>query len=98
MDMDAELGGRLEALRQEKVVQVFQKKQPIAKENVIKEVMAVSVEVQRRADDLKKMHVVFLADGANWIWDRFVEIASQNSTFIGNPHSGQGKSSSFSTN
>lgn len=150
LDMDAELGGRLEALRQEEVAWIFEKKQLIAKENVIKDLMAVSVdatklrqrgeeerivdgkttyptvwrdvklgavssigwdekhqeafcsassyvsgiehadeffkrvtvEVQRRADDLKKMHVVFLADGAKWIWDRFVEIAPQNSTFI----------------
>jgi len=150
LDMDAELGGRLEALRQEEIAQVFQKKQLIAKENVIEDLMAVSVdatklrqrgeeersvdgktscptvwrdvkigavssidwdekhqeafcsastyvsgiehadeffkrvtvEVQRRADDLKRMHVVFLADGAKWIWDRFVEIAPQNSTFI----------------
>lgn len=150
LDMDAELGERLESLRQEEIRQVFEKKQLIAKENEIKELMAVSVdatklrergeqelradgkksyptvwrdakigavsaigwdakreeafceassyvtgiehadeffkrvtvEVQRRADDLKKMHVVFLADGAKWIWDRFVEIAPQNSTFI----------------
>ena len=26
--------------------------------------------------------MVFLADGAKWIWDRFAEIAPQNSTFI----------------
>jgi hypothetical protein len=150
LDMDAELGGHLEGLRQEEIAQVFEKKQLIAKENVIRELMAVSVdatklrqrgeeersvdgkttyptvwrdvkigavssigwnekrqeafcsassyvsgiehadeffkrvtvEVQRRADDLKKMHVVFLADGAKWIWDRFIEIAPQNSTFI----------------
>jgi hypothetical protein len=150
LDMDAELGGRLETLRQEEIAQVFQKKQLIAKENVIEDLMAVSVdatklrqrgeeersadgktscptvwrdvkigavssigwdekhqeascsassyvsgiehadeffkrvtvEVQRRGEDLKKMHVVFLADGAKWIWDRFIEIAPQNSTFI----------------
>jgi hypothetical protein len=150
LDMDAELGSRLEGLRQEEIAQVFQKKQLIAKENVIKDLMAVSVdatklrqrgqeerivdgkttyptvwrdvkigavssigwdekhqeafcsassyvsgiehadeffkrvtvEVHRRAEDLKKMHVVFLADGAKWIWDRFVELAPQNSTFI----------------
>jgi hypothetical protein len=150
LDMDAELGGRLEGLRQEEIAQVFQKRQLLAKENVIKDLMAVSVdatklrqrgqeersvdgkttyptvwrdvkigavssigwdekqqeafcsassyvsgiehadeffkrltvEVQRRAEDLKKMHVVFLADGAKWIWDRFIEIAPPNSTFI----------------
>ena len=42
----------------------------------------LTVEMQRRADDLKKMHVVFLADGAKWIWDRFVELAPSSSTFI----------------
>jgi len=31
-------------------------------------------------DLLKRM--VFLADGAKWIWDRFVEIAPEHSTFI----------------
>jgi hypothetical protein len=150
LDMDAELGGRLERLRQEEIAQVFEKKKPIAKEGVIKDLMAVSVdatklrqrgekvrnadgkrsypsvwrdakigavssigwdekrqeafcsassyvsgiehadeffkrltvEVQRRGDDLKRMRVVFLADGANWIWDRFAEMAPPNSTFI----------------
>jgi hypothetical protein len=150
LDMDAELGGRLERLRQEEIAQVFQRKQPIAKEGVIKELMAVSVdatklrqrgeevrsvdgktsyptvwrdaklgavssigwdekrqeafcsassyvsgiehadeffkrvtvEVQRRSEDLRRMQVVFLADGANWIWDRFAEMAPPNSIFI----------------
>jgi hypothetical protein len=150
LDMDAELGGRLEALRQDEVAQVFERRQPIAKENVIKDLMAVSVdatklrqrgeeersvdgkrtcptvwrdvkvgavssigwdekqqeafcsassyvsgiehadeffkrltvEMLRRADDLKKMRMVFLADGAKWIWDRFVELAPPGSVFI----------------
>ncbi len=150
LDMDAELGERLEGLRQEEIAQVFDKRQLIAKENVIKERMAVSVdatklrqrgeeersvdgkrtcptvwrdvkvgavssigwdekqqeafctassyvsgiehadeffkrltvEVQRRAEDVKKTRLVFLADGAKWIWDRFVELAPPNSTFI----------------
>ncbi len=42
----------------------------------------LTVEMQRRAEDLKKQHVVFLADGAKWIWDRFAEIAPPTSTFI----------------
>ena len=150
LDMDAELGERLERLRQEEITQVFEKRQFIAKDNVIKDLMAVSVdatklrqrgdeersvdgkrtcptvwrdvkvgavssigwdekqqeafcsassyvsgmehadeffkrltvEMQRRADDVKKMQVVFLADGAKWIWDRFVELAPPGSIFI----------------
>ena len=150
LDMDAELGERLEGLRQEEIAQVFDKRQLIAKENVIKERMAVSVdatklrqrgeeersvdgkrtcptvwrdvkvgavssigwdekqqeafctassyvsgiehadeffkrltvEVQRRGEDVKKMQLVFLADGAKWIWDRFIELAPPSSTFI----------------
>ena len=35
----------------------------------------LTVEMQRRAADLKKQQVVFLADGAKWIWDRFAEVA-----------------------
>lgn len=150
LDMDAELGSRLERLRQQEIDQVFEKKQPMDKENTIEGVMAVSadatklrergpeersadgktsypsiwrdvkigavssigwdekrqeafcsassyvsgiehadlflkrltVEIQRRAEDLKKQRVVFLADGAKWIWDRFTEIAPPSSTFI----------------
>jgi len=150
LDMDAQLGGRLESLRQQEVAQVFVAKRSVAKENVIKDVMAVSadatklrqrgqeevsadgeksypslwrdvkigavssigwdekreeafcsassyvsgiehadlffkrltVEMLRRAKDLKKLHVVFLADGAKWIWDRFIEIAPEHSTLI----------------
>jgi hypothetical protein len=150
LDMDAELGGRLESLRQQEIAQVFMAKRAVAKENVIKDVMAVSVdatklrergqeelsadgnksypsiwrdvkigavssigwdgkreeafcsassyvsgiehadlffkrltvEMLRRAEDLKRLHVVFLADGAKWIWDRFIEIAPEHSTLI----------------
>jgi len=150
LDMDAELGSRLENLRQAEIVQVFEKNQAVAKDNPIKGVMAVSVdatklrergqeevradgkksyptiwrdvkigavssigwdekreeafcstssyvsgiehadlffkrltvEMQRRAEDVKKQRMVFLADGAKWIWDRFVEIAPEHSTFI----------------
>ena len=42
----------------------------------------LTVEMQRRAKNLKTQHVVFLADGAKWIWDRFAEIAPPASTFI----------------
>lgn len=150
LDMDAELGDRLQELRQEEITQVFETKQPLQKENPICGVMAVSVdatklrergeeertadgkrsypsiwrdvkmgavsevgwdekrqeafcsassyvsgiehadlflrrltvEMQRRAEDLKNQQVVFLADGAKWIWDRFAEIAPSASTFI----------------
>ncbi len=47
LDMDAELGGRLEELREEEIAQVFEKSQPIGKENVIKELMAVSVDATK---------------------------------------------------
>ena len=42
----------------------------------------LTVEVQRRGEDVKKMQLVFLADGAKWIWDRFIELAPPSSTFI----------------
>jgi hypothetical protein len=42
----------------------------------------LTVEMQRRAEELKNQQVVFLADGAKWIWDRFAEIAPPASTFI----------------
>jgi hypothetical protein len=150
LDMDAQLGKRLRGLRQEEIIQVFDNRQVVHKENPIAGVMAVSVdatklrergeeertvdgkrsypsiwrdvkigavssigwdekrqeafceassyvsgiehadeffkrltvEVQRRAEDLKNLRVAFLADGANWIWDRFVQMAPANSTFI----------------
>jgi len=150
LDMDGELGDRLERLRQQEIVQVFEKRQVVAKDNPIHGVMAVSVdatklrergqeelsadgkksypsiwrdakigavssigwdekrqeafcslssyvsgiehadlffkrltvEMQRRAEELKRQPIVFLADGANWIWDRFAEMAPPKSTFI----------------
>jgi hypothetical protein len=149
LDMDAELGSRLEELRQDEIRQAFEEKQDVAKEAPIQGVMAVSVdatklrewgqqlsvggktsypitwrdvklgavssigwdekrreafcsassyvsgiehadlffkrltvEMQRRAKDLKRLQVVFLADGANWIWERFAEMAPAKSTFI----------------
>ncbi len=42
----------------------------------------LTVEVNRRAANLKKLQMVFLADGANWIWDRFAEMALEGSIFI----------------
>ena len=42
----------------------------------------LTVEMNRRAANLKKLQVVFLADGANWIWERFAEMAPPGSTFI----------------
>jgi hypothetical protein len=47
LDMDAELGERLEGLRQEEIRQVFEKKQALAKENAIKDLMAVSVDATK---------------------------------------------------
>ena len=47
LDMDAELGDRLESLRQEEIRQVFEKKQAVEKENVITQVMAVSVDATK---------------------------------------------------
>ena len=35
----------------------------------------LTVEMNRRAANLKKLQVVFLADGANWIWERLAEMA-----------------------
>ena len=47
LDMDAELGGRLESLRQEEIAQVFEKRQAVAKDNPIEGVMAVSVDATK---------------------------------------------------
>jgi len=44
LDMDAELGSRLESLRQEEITQVFEKRQAVAQDNPIEGVMAVSFE------------------------------------------------------
>jgi len=150
LDMDAELGERLQRLRQQEITQVFESRQALDTENPIAGVMAVSVdatklrergeevqttdgkrsypsiwrdvkmgavsavgwdeklqeafcttssyvsgiehadlflqrltvEMQRRAGDLKTQRMVFLADGAKWIWDRFAEIAPPASVFI----------------
>jgi len=42
----------------------------------------VTVEMNRRAANLKKLQVVFLADGAKWIWERFIDMAPPGSIFI----------------
>ena len=40
------------------------------------------VEMQRRCGDLPTMRLVFIADGANWIWDRVDDLANDNSLCI----------------
>lgn len=47
LDMDAELGSRLEGVRQEEITQVFEHGQALAKENPIAGVMAVSVDATK---------------------------------------------------
>ena len=42
----------------------------------------VWVELKRRGGDLEKKRIVFLADGAKWIWDRVGELANEHSVFI----------------
>ena len=150
LDMDAQLGERLEQVRQEEICQVFEKKGDVKVEAPIEDRMAISVdatkvrewgevqlkpdgtkswptiwrdakvgavstigwdpkrqeafcsassyvggiehadlffkrltvEMNRRAAKLKKLKVTFLADGANWIWERFAQMAPPDSTFI----------------
>ena len=150
LDMDAELGKRLEQVRQEEIRQLFDEKRDVAVESSIEDRMAISVdatkvrewgepvvkadgtkswptlwrdarvgaisairwdpgrqdafcsassyvggiehadlffkrvtvEMNRRAANLKKLQVVFLADGAKWIWERFIEMAPPGSIFI----------------
>ena len=150
LDMDAQLGERLERVRQEEIRAVFDKKRDVTVESPIEDRMAISVdatkvrewgeaqvradgtkswptlwrdakvgavsaigwdprgqeavcrassyvsgiehadlffkrltvEMNRRAANLRKLQVVFLADGANWIWERFAEMAPEGSTFI----------------
>lgn len=150
LDMDAQLGERLEQVRQEEIRQVFEEKRDVTVESPIEERMAISVdatkvrewgeaelkadgtkswptiwrdakvgavsaigwdarrqeavcsassyvsgiehadlffkrvtvEMNRRAANLKKLQVAFLADGAKWIWERFAEMAPEGSVFI----------------
>lgn len=42
----------------------------------------VWVEMNRRSDDPEKARIVFLADGANWIWDRVPDLANERSVLI----------------
>lgn len=42
----------------------------------------VWVELKRRGGDREKKRIVFLADGAKWIWDRVGELANEHSVFI----------------
>jgi len=150
LDMDAQLGGRLQRVRQEEIRQVFDEKRDVTVESPIEERMAISVdatkvrewgevqikadgtkswptlwrdakvgavsaigwdsrrqeafcnassyvsgiehadlffkrltvEMNRRTADRKRLRVVFLADGAKWIWERFVDMAPPDSIFI----------------
>ncbi len=47
LDMDAELGDRLQGLRQQEISQVFETQQPLDKEKPIPGVMAVSVDATK---------------------------------------------------
>lgn len=42
----------------------------------------VWVEMNRRAIDAEKMRIVFLGDGAKWIWDRVGDLANPHSVLI----------------
>jgi hypothetical protein len=150
LDMDYELGERIEVKRQQEIEQVFEERQEIEKENEIQSTIAVSidatkvrvklgenvtadgkkkyeigfrdakigavsaigwdekreeayctnssyvsgiehadeffkrmwVEMTRRVGDLEHTRMVFLGDGAKWIWDRVPDLANDNSVFI----------------
>ncbi len=150
LDMDYELGGRLEGIRQEEIKGVYDEGEEIEKEGVIGGVMAVSidatkvreklgeeiikggkkryeigfkdvkiagvseivydkkqqeakckktsyvsgiehaddffkrvwVEMTRRSEDLSNGRIVFLGDGAPWIWDRVIDMANKESVQI----------------
>ena len=40
------------------------------------------VEMNRRSDDLSRLHIVFIGDGADWIWRRAAEIGNPDSVYI----------------
>ena len=150
LDMDYELGERLEAKRQQEIKDVFEEQKAIATERLIEATMAVSIdatklreklgesttargkttyeigfrdakiaaisevgwdkkrkearcrsssyvtgiehadeffrriwlEMMRRCRDPGRMRIVFLADGAEWIWDRIPTIANADSICI----------------
>lgn len=42
----------------------------------------VWVEMNRRATDAEKIRIVFLGDGAKWIWDRVGDLANEHSVLI----------------
>jgi hypothetical protein len=42
----------------------------------------VWVEMNRRMADVRKIRLVFLADGANWIWDRVADLTNDSSVLI----------------
>jgi hypothetical protein len=150
LDMDYELGGRVEGIRQEEIKGVYEEGEEIEKEEVIGGVMAVSidatkvreklgeevikggkkryeigfkdvkiagvseivydkkqkeakckktsyvsgiehaddffkrvwVEMTRRSEDISKERIVFIGDGAPWIWDRVIDMANKESIQI----------------
>jgi hypothetical protein len=150
LDMDYELGEAIEQERQKEIEEVYERRQPVEREEVIEGMMAVSidatkvrekqgeyvdssgkkryeigfrdvkvgvvsevgwdaarseafcsrssyvgaieyaddffqrvwVEMNRRSDDAEKARIVFLADGANWIWDRVPDLANEQSVLI----------------
>jgi hypothetical protein len=150
LDMDYELGEVIEQKRQKEIEEVFKRRQPVEKEEIIEGTMAVSidatkirekkaeyvdssgrkryetgfrdvkvgvvsevgwdevrseafcsrssyvgaieyaddffqrvwVEMNRRSDDAEKARIVFLADGANWIWDRVPDLANEQCVLI----------------
>jgi hypothetical protein len=150
LDMDAQLGNRLEEIRQEEIRQVYEHGEEVAAVHPIEGTIAVSadatklrerghkqtndegetcypaewrdvkvgsvsavgwdaehreafcrdssyvggieyadlffkrltVEVMRRTPPGETPRLVFLADGAQWIWDRFAEMAGEDSVFI----------------
>lgn len=150
LDMDYELGGRLEEQRQKEIEEVFEQQLPMEVQREIEGTMAVSidatkvrekqgeyvddsgtkkykigfrdakigaisevrwdpvqseaycasssyvggiehvdeffprvwVEMNRRARNPEKMRIVFLGDGAPWIWDRVTDLANHQSVWI----------------
>ena len=150
LDMDYELGRRIEAKRQEEIKDVFDGNRPVEKQRLVEGTVAVSidatkvrekqgeyvddcgkkryeigfrdakigvisesrwdadrleasctdssyvggiehadeffrrvwVEMNRRIRDPEKALIVFLADGASWIWDRIPELANERSICV----------------
>ena len=40
------------------------------------------VEMNRRSHDLRRLHIVFIGDGADWIWHRAAQIGNSDSVYI----------------